>query len=427
MRNALLKKLQSGKNSRFKRTQTSPCYQTGYMNFDYQNGYILNAQDENDNIIARQEVLGLVGGSFTTIIGKSGVAKTTFACQIAANIIRKFKNGFVIHYDVEQATNPTRVKNLTRFSMSEMEEKYVLKQDTTDIEDIYTDIMEIYNEKMSNRAEYEYDTGVIDEFGQPIIALEPTVILLDSIPTLTSSASSDKNEMEGGTYANRIAKALSQFYKRMTPKIKQANIIFISINHITAKMEINPFAKSQPQLLYLDMDESMPGGNAPTYYANNIIKFKSKGKFTEEKHGFDGFRVTAQLLKSRTNKAGKMVTLIYNQDHGFDAIHSNLELIEELKLLEGRNPYRYIKGFEDVKFSANKIREEFLSRFEVREAMIEAVMPYLRSQLSDVYGEEDEKSDAELALLEEALAHSNQLRSEKQDNAPISAVSQLAS
>ncbi|NNV04805.1 DNA recombination/repair protein RecA, partial [Brevibacillus sp. MCWH] len=137
------------------------------------------------------------------------------------------------------------------------------------------------------------------------------VVILDSIPTVASSDSS--SEMEGGTYANRVAKALAQFYKRLTPVIKSSNIIVIAINHINQKIEINPMLKTQPQLLYMKMDESMPGGNAPIYYAHNLIKFVSAGKYKAEDDGFDGFKVRAELLKSRTNKAGQFCHLVYNQ------------------------------------------------------------------------------------------------------------------
>lgn len=399
MANPMLDRLRKGKNgAHFVRTQTLPSYQTGFMNLDYYNGYMLNALDNQNNIIAKQEVVGLVGGSFTTIVGKSGVAKSTAAIQIASNIVRPFASSFVQHFDVEGATNNTRVRNVTQMTNAELTDKYVLKQDMTDIEDIYESCMEVYKEKESNRKDYEYDTGLKNEYGEPIIALEPTVMILDSIPTVSSRAGSD--EMEGGTYANRIAKGLAQFYKRMTPIIKRANIIFIAINHINAKMEINPFAKSQPQLLYLKMDESLPGGNAPVYYANNLIKFVSCGKFTQEKEGFDGFRVRAEFLKSRTNKAGKSTTLVYNQDIGFDPILTQLELIEEHKLLNGRNPYRFIGTNQDVKFSTKNFREEFRTRPELQDVVFNTTLPILKRQISDVYGEEKQDFNSHIDILQ---------------------------
>lgn len=243
----------------FNKTQTMPSYSTGFTNLDYYNGYYLDSFDEDDKIVETTQMVGLVGGSFVTIIGKSGVAKSTAAIQISTNIVKPFDSGLVQHFDLEQATNYTRVKNVTQLSIRELENKYILKQEKSTIEEIFESCEAIWREKtQDNRKEYEYDTGIKNEFNEPIVAIVPTVVIVDSIPTITTNDVSDG--MEGGTYANRIAKAIAQFYKRMTPIIKEANIILIAINHINQKIEINPRLKTQPQLLYMKMDESLPGG-----------------------------------------------------------------------------------------------------------------------------------------------------------------------
>ena len=60
----------------------------------------------------------------------------------------------------------------------------------------------------------------------------------------------------------RVARALKQFFSRLIPIIKEFNITIISINHINQKIEINPFAKTQAQVLYLKADESLPEINS---------------------------------------------------------------------------------------------------------------------------------------------------------------------
>lgn len=260
MVNPLMANLQKNdKKGIFKKTQTMPSYPTGFSNIDHFNGYFLDAFDEDDNIVKTTPMVGLVGGSFITIIGKSGVAKTTAAIQMSVNMIKDFDAGMVQHFDLEQAMNYTRIKNVTQLPISVVKDKYILKQEKSTIEEIFEACEEIWREKtQNNRKVYEYETGIMNEFNEPVKALVPTVVILDSIPTITTNDVSDG--MEGGTYANRVAKAIAQFYKRMTPIIKEANIILIAINHINQKIEINPRLKTQPQLLYLKMDESLPGG-----------------------------------------------------------------------------------------------------------------------------------------------------------------------
>ena len=403
MANRFLERLrETDKNGLFTPSQTSISYSTGFTVLDYRNGYRITSMDRNENVISSYNALGVVGGTFVTAIGKSGTAKSTLLIQIAANIVRPFgDNAFVQYYDLEQALSYTRIKNVTGFSQADLEDKFVLKQEKNYIEDIFDAIVHIANTKEKYKEEFMYDTNLLDEFGRPIRCYVPTVIVLDSIPTIASKDSDGKTAMEGGTYANRIAKALAQFYKRLMPIIKTYNITVMAINHINSKIEINPFAKTQPQLLTMKMDESMPGGNAPIYYANNIFKLTSIGseKYTMEEDGFDGFLSRCDLLKSRTNKAGQFCHLVYNQVTGFDPVLSQLRFATESGLVEGRNPYRYFTGYKDDKFDSRKFREAFTESDKIREALFTTTIPMLEKQLNNSVGQLND-SEAFLKCME---------------------------
>lgn len=240
----------------FTASQTSISYPTGFLPFDYKNGYTVDVMNDDEQVLETYASIGIRGGTFLTVIGKTGTAKTTFIIQIAMAMVKNFDNAFIIYYDLEQVLSYTRVKKLTGASQVELKEKFVLKQNQNYIEDIFDSIVAIAKEKEENKKDYTYDTGLRDEFGCPIKTYVPTVVVLDSIPTLSSRDTSDA--MEGSTLGNRNAKIIAQFYKRLMPIIKQYNITVMAINHINAKIEINPFAKSQPQVMYLKMDESVP-------------------------------------------------------------------------------------------------------------------------------------------------------------------------
>lgn len=256
--NPLLARLQSkDKRGLFKASQTSVSYKTGFLPFDFRNGYTVEVRDFDENVIETYDSLGIVGGTFVTIVGKAGTAKTTFATQIAAAITKPFDSGIVMHFDLEQALTYTRVKNVTGLSQRELKYKYILKGEDNYIDDIFDVISEICTAKEENPDVFKYESGLNDEFGDPIKLYVPSVIIIDSIPTL-SSKTKGKMEMEGSTYANRAAKDIAQFYKRLMPQIKKYNIIVIAINHINTKIEINPMAKTQPQVMYMKMDESLP-------------------------------------------------------------------------------------------------------------------------------------------------------------------------
>jgi len=392
MANTLLERLRSDdKKGLFEQSQTSINYPTGFMPFDYRNGYRVEVRNDNEELIDNYAAIGIQGGTFVTVIGKSGTAKTTFIAQAAYNIVRPFEdNAFVIHYDLEQVLTYTRIKNITGASQIALKDKYIIRQEKNYIEDIFDSIVKICNVKDANKKEFMYDTGLLDEFGEKIKAFVPTVIIIDSIPTLTSKDSDD--EMKGSTEQMRKAKELKQFYSKLMPLIKTYNITVFAVNHINVKMEMNAFTKTQPQVMYMKVDEAVPGGNAPIYYANNLLKFVSSTKFNEEDNGFDGFLIRAEFLKSRSNKAGKSINMVYNQLTGFDPILTLYQFAEDNDLVDGRNPYRYFKHNKDVKFDSRKFRKAFLENDAVRIAITEATKPILEDMLSFVK-EDDKKAD----------------------------------
>lgn len=401
----LLDKLrEKDKKGIFEASYAGESYMTGFLPFDYRNGYILSSINSDDQLIVDQQILGVPGGCFITIVGKSGTAKSTFAMQLAVKMIEGFSDGIVIHYDLEQATTYTRVKNVTGASQKVLKTNYILKQGTSYIQDIFNSIMIIAKEKESLKDELMYDTGKLDEFGLPIKVFQPTVVIVDSIPTLSSKDTEDSVEMQGATYSNRIAREISQFYTRLMPVIKPYNITVIAINHIKSKIEINPMMKTQPQLLYMKMDESMPGGFAPIYYAHLLTKFVTSGKRTVEKDGFDGMDVNAILLKSRTNKAGQQCTLVYNQVSGFSRPLTLLRFAEENNLVSGRNPHLYFIGDDTVKFNRNKFEEEFYTREELGQSAIKTCIPVLTQQLSA--NSRSTEKNLDILTLIERLEHS---------------------
>ena len=147
MANPLLSALrENDKDGLFAASPAMVCYSTGIPTLDYQLGYTIVSKDNNGVITGTHDCLGLVGGSFVTIIGKSGTAKTAAACKMGAEIVKPFKSGFVCHYDLEQALNPTRVMNITGLTNEEYMDHYVLKSSRSYIEDIF-DTLHLLNHK----------------------------------------------------------------------------------------------------------------------------------------------------------------------------------------------------------------------------------------------------------------------------------------
>ena len=75
-------------------------YKTGIAPLDYYLGYKVQVYNDDNEIIDEYPSIGIPAGSYCCFIGKPSTGKTTTACQIAANIVRPFPNGTVIHYDL---------------------------------------------------------------------------------------------------------------------------------------------------------------------------------------------------------------------------------------------------------------------------------------------------------------------------------------
>lgn len=239
-------------------------YDTGLDLLNYRLGYRLVSKDMDENILSTHDAVGVVGGSFVTIIGKSGTAKTAMACKMASHIVKPFKNGMIVHYDLEGALNVTRYKNLTGFTNKEYHDHVLLKRDGY-LEDIADMINCISQEKAKHKKDYLYTTDFTNEFGDKITLYEPTVIIIDSLPRLTMAPETKVKKAKKGsgeedylvqdielgknTFAMKVARDLTQFFKQYLSIIGEYNITIITINHIQQKIEMNPFVKTQAQVL----------------------------------------------------------------------------------------------------------------------------------------------------------------------------------
>lgn len=151
------------------------------------------------------------------------------------------------------------------------------------------------------------------------------------------------------------------------------------------------------------------GGNAPIYFANTLIKHVAVGssKATVDEDGYSGFRINAEIIKSRTNISGAKVPMVYDQDHGFSKERTLLEYARDLGLINGaRISARYLGDDDTVKFNEKDIVNEYQNREEVRAMFDKWVYPHLEKLLSRVNkGEEKEmletNNNALLGILNE--------------------------
>ena len=390
----------------FKSNMMVDSYKTGIAPLDYYLGYQLNVYDENNEVVDSYPALGFNGGCYIMDIGKSSTAKTSIMLFIAGMIVRPFDNGLIIHYDLEQAMNPTRAKIMTRFTINEMKSKYLLKQMNSTMEDIKVMIMNLYKEKTSNPKMYQYDTGKKDEFNQPIIMYVPTVVLIDSIPSLTVKLSeTDKKEwakleeITSQTERMRLTGEIGRFYTDLLPYLRAANIIVISINHIKVNPQMG-IVKTPAELLYLAQDEALPGGKPPPSLAHSLLKHIAVGseKYNLEDDGIDGVMIRMMIIKSRSNQSGQYVDLIFDKVKGVSPVRTCIRFAKDNGLIGGNKNATYFINEKDKKFPMRNVEEYFSEHKEMYKIMYDHIIPILETKLSSV-------KEAEIAFDDDLLGY----------------------
>lgn len=380
-------------------------YPTGFPTLDYKLGYRVNVFDEDGKIRESRPCLGITAGSFVMFIGKPSTSKTATAIKVAANIVRQFDCGTVIHYDFEQALNYTRIQSLTKFKISDMEEKYILRQEKCTLDDMKKAIVEIYREKTSHPEKYKYNAGVLNEFGEEIVMYQPTVMILDSIATITSKLEgNDKKTIEkmeaisSQTDATRMAGEISRFFKEIMAYLREANIILIGINQIKTKLSMNSFIPQPAEIIGLKQDEALPGGNAPSYLSHILLKFTSIGskKYNEEDDGFNGFQTKVDIIKSRVSRSINNVNLVYDMNSGIDMVRSTFEFCNDNGMIGGNKNGYYFLSDPDVKFTRKNMNADFRKNPNLYSIMHKNIIPMLDRNLSGIRPEEMEVPDEEI-------------------------------
>ena len=357
----------------------SVSYPTGFLNLDFANGYI---QEVNGKLLYE---IGITDGSINMIISDSGVGKTTICTQIAANIVKRFRTSTVFYEQAEVGTNIQRIKNLSGFRTDkEFSDRFIVRDAGITIESIFDRVKMVHDIKVNNQSDYLYDTGMIDDRGNPIYKFEPTIFIVDSVKMVLSKKNAEAEETTNMSAAVN-AKANSEYYTKMVPFCREANIIMLLINHITTDINTG-FLPKKSELPYLKQGEHISGGKSLTYIQNNIFRLDIKSKLKEEEGmGIHGSIVNIDIVKSRTNSSSRAnCFLVFDQKSGYDSDLSLLLLLKENKILEGTGAYLKLPGY-DKKFSQKQFKEVLYSDPEFYKVFVSLCIQCLQSNLLNDY------------------------------------------
>lgn len=375
-------------------------YPTTFLPFDYMNGMLIKNRVMGSDITYEHESIGLTDGSINSLIGKAGSAKSSFAASVMVSIVSMFKDSVGIYDDLEGGMSLQRLSNVTGVPVDELASKIIHRNVGISGENFFERVKLHCKNKIeasiSNPDIVMYNTGYYDVYGEPVYKLIPTVYVLDSLALLVPQDLTEDEKVKGQMAATAAAKLNAQIFKRLAPQLKAANVILLLVNHINEAVNIS-FIPKAAQINYLAQDETVPGGFMSLYLSNNIIKFTASTKLKEEDGmGINGFISKLKLIKSRSNRAGREVELVFNQDKGFDRILSCYHLLKKEKLVKGGGKSFYIEGLEDVKFSQKGFYKKFLEEPRLRKHMMDLTLEVCREMLPTFDEDEADISKNEL-------------------------------
>jgi len=352
-------------------------YPTGITVLDYANGFWNETVDADGNKIL-VPVIGIQGGSMVSIIGPTGTGKTTLAVQIGWNIVKRFEDGMMFIIDCEKTSTRQRVITLAEADYEEPRIRLIKSH--TSIEDVLDNFTKICDAKEAGGKQFMYEVKM---GGRTFWQYVPTVYIIDSLPSFNSKEY-NVEDLGNNIDQMRASKDVTRFYTNVLDRAWKYNCIFIVINHIRPNTVMNPYAPPPQGLLMINpQTETLPRGSVAQYYSNTYFRIKTKksAAYTIDDDGFVGYKCDISLAKTKTNVVGTSFPVTFNSAKGFDPIYSIYEFANSLGLIQGRNPYLSIKGFDERKFN----RKEFISLMSVdkdfREGVLRVLKPYYEGLL----------------------------------------------
>ena len=366
------------KKGLFRSDDNTISFPTGFHALDYANGYYQTVKINGVYKYIRR--LGIPPG-FTTIIGSSGVGKSTFCIGAGWNIVKRFQNGQFIYVDCEKTMTKQRIIEVS--GASPEDPRITLMKERTAIEDVLELLDEICERKDANKHDIQIEIKDQSLDGKPYKIYPPTVVVIDSLPSF-NSRDYDDTSLGSNVDGMRGAKDVSRFFTNCLDNATKYNIVFLVVNHIRPKAEMNPYAQPPKGLMMLGQAEQLPRGAVAQYYSTTYFRINAKRSdaYTIEDNGFTGFKCIVQLAKTKSNVVGTSFPIAFTGD-GFDPYYSIYEFANGIGLIKGRNPYLYFEGLEELKFN----RKDFVPRMKYEDGFGPRVMEVMRPYFDMLLGE----------------------------------------
>lgn len=377
---SLMSEIDAGdKKGLFRSNDTFVNYSTGLLPLDYANGFWLTLDDKYGP--RRVPITGIIGGTFVSVIGPTGSGKSTLADQMGYSIIKPFEDGMLFHIDCELTNLKERMVQVT--GTDPRDDRLRLKKEFVTIEDVMEMFNKICDIKEGGGNMYKYPVRDHTYDGKEFLSYVPTVFVIDSLPSFNSRDNRSDQDLGTNMDAARAAKDVTRFFTNCLPRMMRYNITIFTVNHIVPKVVVDPYNQPPRGLMMLRPNESVNRGYAAQYYSQNYFRTDmiKSNMYKPEDVGFQGCKASIQIAKTKTAFVGSTVDVCFGGDIGFDPVYTMFEYAKSIGLIEGRNPFLYMHGLSEFKFSRKTFREKFIGEPGFQTAYMDQVTPYLEAML----------------------------------------------
>ena len=228
--------------------------ETGFPMIDYLTATIVETM--SGDVLLN---LGIPFGKLLQFIGNSQSGKSTLAYQVGVAMVKPY-NGDLIIADFERSGDnlKARLKQICGLTNEEVEDILTVYKhegmSTEFFKQLVFDIVEL-KKKLTVKDMLDWK----NTNGEDIKIYPPTVIVLDSVPSMKPDEVLTDASLDNNMIAGKIAAANSAILKTIVNLLETYNITIIAINHITTKIVTNKYAGRVVQLPGLSDTENLPG------------------------------------------------------------------------------------------------------------------------------------------------------------------------
>lgn len=294
---------------------------------------------------------GFQTGTYASLAAPAASGKSTLALEVVSNFKKIYPDGFVIHIDSEQTMlDHNRFRLLDIDIDNDPRIKHVCFGAT--VEQVFNIVGNFIALKEKLATEYK----------DPSIRNVPTIIVWDSLDS--SPCQKEKEVEEAAKATGQKAKTLKFCINKYLSEFRRYNILFITINHIVKKLEMEMFPTYDGRMAPLK-DFTIAGGQTVVYAPSTLLFMRGREATKADKELLVGkygleesaFRVEVTTMKCKSFSYNMTVTLIFEPTYGFNNFATKLYNLQQDNYFipEGRS----FRLFEDseFKFAIQDVKE----------------------------------------------------------------------